>query len=119
MRAPCIYTGTEDYLQPVSATLWVTAPMQDESTTLDSFGSYMLFTILASLIAWPGAIELGLRDLFLLFPLPGPSEKRSGPRLIQHMQFKLFTFISSNPIAAQEFCTIQWFWCGTLVLHCC
>ncbi len=52
MRAPCIYTGTEDYLQPVSATLWVTA-MQDESTTLDSFGSYcnMLFTILASL-AW-------------------------------------------------------------------
>ncbi len=51
MRAPCIYTGTEDYLQPVSATLWVTA-MQDESTTLDLFGSYMLFTILASLIAW-------------------------------------------------------------------
>ena len=51
MRGPCIYTGTEDYLQPVSATLWVTA-MQDESTTLDSFGSYMLFTILASLIAW-------------------------------------------------------------------
>ncbi len=38
-----MYTGTENYLQPVSSTLWVTA-MQDESATLDSFGSYMLFS---------------------------------------------------------------------------
>ena len=60
MRAPCIYTGTEDYLQPVSATLWVTA-MQDESTTLDSFGSYMLFTILASLIAWGNRARIKIR----------------------------------------------------------